>query len=80
MATLLKIDDKEIKEALKKLNKIPNQIPKASASAINRTITFANKRLKQEVRKEYTIKNNVSVLHFRLILSSYNRLSPTLTR
>lgn len=57
MATLLKIDDKEIKEALKKLNKIPNQIPKASASAINRTITFANKRLKQEVRKEYTIKN-----------------------
>ena len=51
MATLLKIDDKEIKEALKKLNKIPNQIPKASASAINRTITFANKRLKQEVRK-----------------------------
>ncbi|CAI3560322.1 MULTISPECIES: phage tail protein [Clostridium] len=57
MATLLKIDDKEIKEALKKLNKIPKQIPRASASAINRTITFANKRLKQEIRKEYTIKN-----------------------
>ncbi len=57
MANVIKIDDRELKKAVEKLSQFPKQMPKATSSAINRTITFANKRLKQEVRKEYSIKN-----------------------
>lgn len=56
MAVNIKIDDREIKNTLKKLDKFPKQVPKAASAAINRTITFTNKKVSQEVRKIYNIK------------------------
>ncbi|MBN1071152.1 hypothetical protein DVV81_08210 [Clostridium botulinum] len=57
MAINLKIDDSELKKAVSKLNNVPKEIPKATASAINRTLTFTRKRVNQEVRKTYNIKS-----------------------
>ena len=56
MAVNIKIDDKEIKKTLKNLDKFPKQVPKAASAAINRTITFTNKKVSQEVRKIYNVK------------------------
>lgn len=53
----LKIDTKEMEKALKKLSMFPKEMNKATSAAINRTLSFANKRMKQEVRKEYAIKS-----------------------
>lgn len=58
MAINLKIDDKELKKAVSKLSSFPKEIPKATSSALNRTITFTKKRINQEVRKEYNIKSS----------------------
>lgn len=57
MAVNIKIDDKELKKAVSKLSSFPKEIPKATAAALNRTITFTKKRINQEVRKEYNIKS-----------------------
>ena len=56
MAINLKIDDSELKKAVSKLGNFPKEMPKAAASAINRTLTFTRKRVNQEVRKTYNIK------------------------
>lgn len=56
MAINIKIDDQELKKSVKKLCQFPNEIPKATSSALNRTLTFTKKRLNQEVRKIYSIK------------------------
>ena len=57
MAINLKIDDKELKKAVSKLSSFPKEIPKATSSALNRTIIFTRKRVNQKVRKEYNIKS-----------------------
>lgn len=57
MAINLKIDDSELKKTIKQLSGVPKEIPRAAASAINRTLTFTRKRVNQEVRKTYNIKS-----------------------
>lgn len=57
MAINLKIDDSEFKKTIRQLSNVPKQIPKAAASAINRTLTFTRKRVNQEVRKTYNVKS-----------------------
>lgn len=57
MAVNIKIDDKQLKQTVKKLSAFPKEIPKATASALNRTILFANKTIKKEVTAKYTIKS-----------------------
>ncbi|WP_252225423.1 MULTISPECIES: phage tail protein [unclassified Clostridium] len=56
MAVSIKIDSKQMKKTLNKLSTFPKEINKASSAAINRTLTFSNKKLKQEVKKTYNIK------------------------
>lgn len=56
MAVNLKIDTKDVEKQLKKLRNFPKHAKKAANSAINRTLTFTNKRINQEVRKSYNIK------------------------
>ncbi len=58
MAINIKIDDSELKKAVSKLSSFPKEIPKATASALNRTLTFTKKRVNQEVRKTYNIKSS----------------------
>lgn len=58
MAINLKIDDSELKKAVSKLSNVPKEIPKATAAAINRTLTFTRKRVNQEVRKTYNVKSS----------------------
>lgn len=57
MAVGIKIDDKELKQAVKKLSAFPKEIPKATVAALNRTVTFANTRIKREVTRKYAIKS-----------------------
>lgn len=57
MAVNLKIDTKDVEKQLKKLRNFPKHAKKAANSAINRTLTFTNKRINQEVRKSYNIKS-----------------------
>lgn len=56
MAVSLSIDTKDIEKKLKKLKLFPKHARKAANSAINRTLTFTNKRINQEIRKSYNIK------------------------
>ncbi len=57
MAINIKIDDKELKQTIKKLSAFPKEIPKATVSALNRTISFANTKIKKEVTAKYSIKS-----------------------
>lgn len=56
MSINIKIDDKALKKTVSKLSSFPKEVPKATSSAINRTITFVTKRVKKEVTNEYSIK------------------------
>lgn len=82
----LRIDTKEMQKTLNKLSAFPKEMNKATSSAINRTLTFTNKKMKQEVRKEYAIKSGdiQSTINLRkatpskltgIIISSGNRLA-----
>ncbi len=51
------IDAKELRQITIELNKLPKQIPQASASALNRTLDFTATRIKKEVTAEYSIKS-----------------------
>lgn len=53
----LYIDTKELKQITIELNKLPKQIPQATASALNRTLDFTATRIKKEVTAEYSIKS-----------------------
>lgn len=57
MGVGIKIDDKGLKQTIKKLSAFPKEIPKATVAALNRTATFANNRIKKEVIKKYSIKS-----------------------
>lgn len=52
-----KIDTKGLEKQMKKLRNFPKSARKASARAINRTLTFNNKRVSQLVRQNYNIKS-----------------------
>lgn len=78
MAINIKIDDKELKQAIKKLSAFPKEIPKATSSAINRTIVFTNKRIKQEVRKVYSIKAGEIQKTLEVRKSNSNNLSASI--
>lgn len=52
------IDTKELKKITIELNKLPKQIPQATASALNRTLDFTATRIKKEVTAEYSVKSS----------------------
>lgn len=56
MPVSIRIDDSQMKKTLAKLSEFHKEIPKATSAAINRTLTFANKKVKQEVKNTYNIK------------------------
>ena len=56
MASNVFINDKELKEIAIKLSKFPNQIPGATASALNRTLAHTATQTKREVTNMYCIK------------------------
>lgn len=57
MSANLIIDAKQVKRVAIELQKIPRQIPKATAQAMNRTIDHIYTQTSREVRKEYSIKD-----------------------
>lgn len=50
------INDKEIKQIAIKLQQFPKQVPRATASALNRTLDYTATLTKKEVTKMYSIK------------------------
>ncbi|HHW03409.1 MAG TPA: hypothetical protein GXX35_11495 [Thermoanaerobacterales bacterium] len=54
----LYIDTKELKQITIELNKLPKQIPQATAAALNRTLDFTATRIKKEVTAEYSVKSS----------------------
>ncbi|MBN1039026.1 hypothetical protein DVW12_09960 [Clostridium botulinum] len=79
MSINIKIDDKELKQAVKKLSAFPKEIPKATNAALNRTITFVNKKIKKEVTGEYSIKSGEVAKTLKVKKSSSNNLSANIT-
>jgi hypothetical protein len=79
MAINLKIDDKELRKAVKKLSAFPKEIPKATNSALNRTITFVNKKIKKGVTNEYSIKSGEVGSTLKVKKSNTSNLSATIT-
>ncbi|KNF08552.1 prophage minor tail protein Z [Gottschalkia purinilytica] len=53
----LYIDTKELKKIAFRLRDVPKQIPGATASALNRTLTHTATKMDREVRNEYAIKS-----------------------
>lgn len=79
MSISLKIDDTELKKAVKKLSAFPKEVPKATNAALNRTITFVNKKIKKEVTNEYSIKSGEVQSTLKVKKSSTSSLSATIT-
>lgn len=57
MSANIIVDTKQIKKVAIELQKIPGQIPKAAAQAMNRTIDHIYTQTSREVRKDYAIKD-----------------------
>jgi hypothetical protein len=57
MSANIIIDTKQVKQVAIELQKLPGQIPKATAQALNRTIDHIYTQTSREVRKDYTIKD-----------------------
>ncbi|MBN1077709.1 phage tail protein [Clostridium botulinum] len=79
MAINIKIDDKELKKTVLKLSKFPNEIPKATSAALNRTISFVTKRVKKEVTSEYSIKSGEVAKSFNIKKAGNGSLSAMIT-
>ncbi|MCI1478115.1 MAG: phage tail protein [Clostridium beijerinckii] len=75
MSINIKIDDKEVKKAVAKLSKFPKEIPKATLSALNRTITYVTKTIKKEVTSKYSIKAGEVAKTFKIRKASNGSLS-----
>lgn len=75
MAVNIKIDDKQLKQTVKKLSAFPKEIPKATVSALNRTITFTNKTIKKEVVSKYSIKSGEVQQTLTMKKANYSNLT-----
>lgn len=75
MSISIKIDDKALKKTVTKLSSFPKEIPKATSSAINRTITFVTKRVKKEVTSEYSVKAGEVAATFKVKKANNSSLS-----
>lgn len=75
MSINIKIDDKALKQTIKKLSGFPKEVPKATVSALNRTITFTNTKLKKEVTSKYVIKSGEVQQTLRMKKANYSNLT-----
>lgn len=78
MAVNLKVDDRELKNTIRKLTAFPKEIPKATSAALNRTITFTNKQVKKEVTSRYSVKSGEVAKTLRVKKANSSSLSATI--
>jgi hypothetical protein len=74
MSANLVIDTKQVKRVAIELQKIPGQIPKATAQAMNRTIDHIYTQTSREVRKDYAIKDKDVKSTLRKVKATPGRL------
>ncbi|WP_459482111.1 phage tail protein [Clostridium saccharoperbutylacetonicum] len=79
MSVNIKIDDKELKKTVAKLGRFPNEIPKATSAALNRTITSVTKTIKKEVTSKYSIKSGEVAKTFKIRKANNGSLSAVIS-
>lgn len=75
MSANIIVDTKQIKKVAIELQKLPGQIPKATAQAMNRTIDHIYTQTSREVRKDYAIKDKDVKSTLRKIKVTSGRLA-----